>query len=42
MVFAEFANKIQNFLNEHLAIGGDLIVALKNNEAEKAKLLDRE
>ena len=39
---ADAANKIQNLLTEHLVIGGDLIVALKNNETEKAKLLDRE
>lgn len=36
---AEVANKIQNFLNEYLVIGGDLIVALKNNEVEKVVLI---
>lgn len=33
------ANKIENFLTEHLAIGKDLIVALKNNNQKLAKEL---
>ncbi len=33
------ANRIQNLLTEHLAIGKDLIVALKNNNQEEAKKL---
>lgn len=34
------ANRIQNLLTEHLAIGKDLIVALKNNNQEEARKLN--
>lgn len=34
------ANKIQELLTEHLVIGGDLIVALKNNNTQLAKELN--
>ena len=34
-----FANKIENLLTEHLAIGKDLIVALKNNNQKLVKEL---
>ncbi len=35
------ANRIQRLLTEHLAIGKDLIVALKNNNQEEATRLNR-
>ena len=34
------SNRIQNLLTEHLAIGKDLIVALKNNNQEEARKLN--
>lgn len=36
---ASVANNIQKLLTEHLVIGNDLIVALKNNNQEQAKKL---
>lgn len=35
------ANQIEKLLTEHLAIGKDLIVALKNNNQEQANLLNK-
>ena len=35
------AQRIQNLLTEHLKIGGDLIVALKNKDNLKAQELDK-
>lgn len=36
----EIANRIENLFTEHLKIGGDIIVALKNGENDKAGILD--
>lgn len=38
----EVANKISQLLTDHLLIGSQLIVALKNGETDKAKTLDME
>ncbi len=38
----EVAKTIEDLLTEHLLIGGDIIVALKNNETDKVEQLSRE
>lgn len=37
----EIANEIEKLLTEHLVIGKDLIVALKNNNQEQVNLLNK-
>lgn len=38
----EIGNTVENLLTEHLKIGEDLIMALKNGETEKAKTLEKQ
>jgi len=38
----DIANNIEELITEHLEIGGNLIVALKNNDSSKAEMLDNQ